>query len=255
MSSDIPERLTPADRDRLEYELAVARRVMASLLPHETPRIDGFDIAALNRPSREVGGDYYEFIPLGDGRWGIATADVVGKGLPAALLVAATRASLCTLAGLELALRAILRRANMFLHASVDPGRFVTLFYGVMEVRARRLIYVNAGHMPPILVRRDGQVEFLEEGGPPLGLFDDARYLEGFTQLRSGDLLALYSDGLSDAMDPTETPYGRKRLADLLARTATEPAVAICRTVLEEVTRFTQGRAEDDQTIVIVRAI
>jgi sigma-B regulation protein RsbU (phosphoserine phosphatase) len=255
MPLDASTRPTPFDRERLEYELAVARRVMASLLPHETPVLDGFDIAAANRPSHEVGGDYYEFIPLGDGRWGIATADVVGKGLPAALLVAATRASLCTLAGLELAQRAILRRANAFLHASVEPGRFVTLFYGVMEVRARRLIYVNAGHMPPILLRREGRVELLEEGGPPLGLLADARYLEGFAQLRSGDLLALYSDGVSDAMDPAERPYGRDRLAELLARSAAAPASAICEAVLADVARFSQGRAVDDQTIVIVRAL
>lgn len=252
MSSPIPPR--PLDPARLEYELAVARRVMASLLPHGTPTLSGFDIGAVNRASYHVGGDYYEFIPLTDGRWGIATADVVGKGLPAALLVAATRASLCTLAGLELALRAILRRANTFLQASVEPGRFVTLFYGVMEVRARRLIYVNAGHVPPILLRREGQAEFLEEGGPPLGLFEDARYLEGFAQLHPGDLLALYSDGVSEAMDPSETSYGRQRLVETLARHASASAAAICEAVLDDVQQFSRGRAEDDQTIVIMKA-
>jgi sigma-B regulation protein RsbU (phosphoserine phosphatase) len=158
-----------------DHELAVARRVMAELLPQRAPALPGFDVAGAHETSREVGGDYYEFIPLGDDRWGIAIADVVGKGVAAALLVAAVRASLFALVSHELAQRAILRRANRFFHESVEAGKFVTLFYAVLDVASRRLIYVNAGHVPPVILRQNGEIELMEEGGVPLGLFEDPR--------------------------------------------------------------------------------
>jgi sigma-B regulation protein RsbU (phosphoserine phosphatase) len=240
-------------RRRYDYELRVARKVMEGLLPHHPPDIPGFDIAGAHRTSHEVGGDYYEFISLGDDRWGIAIADVVGKGIAAAILVAALRASLSSLVGQELALRAILRRANRFFHESVEEGKFVTLFYAVMDVRARRLIYVNAGHLPPLLLRHEGQVELLEEGGVPLGLFAEPRYFEGIAKLETGDLLALYTDGLTEAMDARDDSYGIQRLAATCSRIRTEPASAICDQIMEDVRRF-GGDAIDDQTLVVLKA-
>lgn len=227
---------------------------MDDLLPHQIPALEGLDVAARREPSHEVGGDYYEFISLGDDRWGIAIADVVGKGIAAALLVAAMRASLASLASQELALRAILRRANRFFHDSVAIGSYVTLFYAVLDVRSRRLIYVNAGHMPPVLVRRDGSIELLEEGGLPLGLFPEPHYFEGIAKLGDGDLLALYTDGISDASRPGGEYYGRPRLHDLLARVREGSAVEICATVMQDVRRFSQSTVMDDETLVVIKA-
>ena len=242
--------------EHLEGELQIARRVMGQLLPHAMPVIRGFETAAINRPARDVGGDYYEFIPLAEDRFGLATADVVGKGMAAALLVAATRASLFTLVELELAQRAIMRRMNAFLYHSTEEGKFVTLFYVVLDLRTRRLIYVNAGHVPPILVRSHGAVELLEEGGVPLGLFEDARYVEGFAGLDPGDVLALYTDGITEAMSGNEHEhlYGRERLIASLRQRRSAPAGDICRECMREVEEFGRGQTADDQTLVILKA-
>ncbi len=239
---------------RLEGEVEVARQVIEGLLPRATPRIDGFDIAGVNETSYEVGGDYYEFIPLSDDRWGLVIADVVGKGLGAALLVSAIRASIASLAGQELALRAIMRLANRFFHESVEEGRFITLFYAVIDVQVRHLIYVNAGHLPPVLVRSSGDVELLEEGGFPLGLFDDPRYFEGFAKLRSGDLLALFTDGLVEAMDSSDRPYSRERLTETLSGARSASSAEICEVVMQDVRRFGGSRGLDDQTLVVLKA-
>jgi sigma-B regulation protein RsbU (phosphoserine phosphatase) len=179
---------------------------------------------------------------------------VVGKGIAAALLVAAIRASLFSLVELELALRAILRRANHFVHQSVEEGKFVTLFYGVMDVRAQRLIYVNAGHLPPVLLRSTGELELLEEGGVPLGLFPDPRYYEGFARLGAGDLLALYTDGVTEAENASGEPYGREGLVRTLAVTRHRSAKGICRAVLDDTRRFGGNRIVDDQTLVVLKA-
>lgn len=241
-------------RRHAEHELEVARHVMAELLPHETPRLDGLDIAGLHETCYEVGGDYYELIPLGDDRWGLAIADVVGKGVAAALLVAAMRASLSSMARHELALRAILRRANHFFHESVEEGKFVTLFYAVLDVPTRRLIFVNAGHMPPVLLRASGEIEFLEEGGIPLGLFDDPRYKEGFTRMRAGDTLVLFTDGVTEAANAADEAYGMERLVDAVRRLQPASARAICDGIIEDVRAFSGPRAADDQTILVLKA-
>jgi sigma-B regulation protein RsbU (phosphoserine phosphatase) len=245
------ETLSDSIRD---HELALARRVMAGLLPRRTPVLPGFDIAGAHETSREVGGDYYEFIPLGDDRWGIAVADVVGKGVAAALLVAAVRASLFALVSHELAQRVILRRANRFFHESVEEGKFVTLFYSVLDVSSRRLIYVNAGHPPPVILRRNGEVELMEEGGVPLGLFEDPRYREGFARLDQGDVLALYTDGITEAADARDEPYGLDRMIATLHRARGRSAAHICEAVIGDVCRHAGEQPQDDRTLVVIKA-
>ena len=242
------------DKRRLDSDFAVARRVMADLLPHVTPSLAGFDIAAAHESSLAVGGDYYEFIPLGEERWGVVIADVVGKGIPAALLVSAIRASISSLVGHELAVRAIMRRANRFFHESVEEGRFVTLFYAVIDVPARRMIYVNAGHNPPVLRRAKGSVEFLHEGGVPLGLFEAPRYVEGHAVFNDRDLIALYTDGIVETMDTNETEYGSDRLIQTLARVGAAGAAEICGAVMQDVRRFGTAASQDDRTLVIIKA-
>ena len=242
------------DKRRLDSDLAVAQQVMEGLLPHTTPSLPGFDIAGAHEASREVGGDYYEFIPLVDDRWGVVIADVVGKGIAAALLVSAIRASITSLVGHELAVRTVMRRANRFFHESVEEGKFVTLFYTVLDVERRQMLYVNAGHVPPVLLRANGDVELLEEGGVPLGLFKAPRYFEGHTSLAHGDLLALYTDGVVETMDTTEAMFGRDRLVETLRQVYADSATEICSAVMQEVRRHGTGVRQDDRTLVIFKA-
>ena len=243
-----------ADRRRQDVDLALARQVMQELLPNNAPDLPGFDIAGSHATSLAVGGDYYEFIPLGDDRWGVVIADVVGKGIAAALLVSAIRASIASLVGHELAVRAIMRRANRFFHEAVEEGKYVTLFYAVLDIRHRRLLYSNAGHVPPVLLRQGGGVELLEDGGVPLGLFDAPRYVDGYATLRKGDLLALYTDGVVEAMDPDEHEYGLDRFVATLGQVRDASASDICSTVMRDVRQHVSGGHTDDSSLVVIKA-
>ena len=242
------------DKRRLDSDLALARDVMEDLLPQATPALAGFDIAGAHESSLAVGGDYYEFIPLPEDRWGVVIADVVGKGIAAALLVAAIRASIASLVGHELAVRAIMRRANRFFHESVEEGRYVTLFYMVFDVPARSLLYVNAGHVPPVLVRENGEVELLEEGGVPLGLFQAPRYFEGHATLAPGDVLGLYTDGIVEQTNPEGEEYGSSRLITTLRDAGQAGATELCSRVMQDVHRFGAGKQVDDRTLLIIRS-
>lgn len=240
---------------RVTGELEVARQVMSGLLPAEAPELDGFDIAAVIEPAYEVGGDYYDFIPLGNERWGFAMADVSGKGAPAALVVAATRATLYALARRELALRSILQRTNEFIHASTGPrAKYVTLFYAVLDTHARRFIYINAGHLPPVVLRRNGDIELLRSGGFPLGFFDNPRYFEQFVQLETGDMLCLYTDGLTEATNKNDEDYGRNRLVDVLKAHQHASSSEVCRALLSDVRRFSGSAPVDDATVLVLKA-
>lgn len=241
---------------RLVSELEVAGKVLHGLLPHHLPRLEGLEAAAVYEPCSSVGGDYYDFVPLGEDRWGIAVGDVAGKGLPAALLVAALRASIFSLAHSSLALRAILARTNRLLYESVGETRYATLFYGVLDVPLRRIVYINAGHAPPILVRANGAVEMIHAGGLPVGLFPAPRYFEQDLQLGAGDLLALYTDGITESADRSGDLFGRDRLADLLRRERDRgtPAAEISDLILKTARRFRGGAPDDDSTAVLLRA-
>ena len=241
------------DKRRIDSELLVARQVMEELIPRTIPTLEGFDIAGVNEASFEVGGDYYEFIRLPDDRWGIIIADVVGKGIGAALLVSAIRASLYALVGRELAARAVMRRANRFFYDSVEDSKYVTLFYAVLDVPSRRMIYVNAGHPPPVVLRKNGEIEALESGGVPLGMFDAPRYFEGFTELHEGDLMVLYTDGIIESSNAHDEHFGRSRLMTTLGGVRTESAEAICRHVMDDVRGFSFG-SQDDRTLVVMKA-
>ena len=242
------------DKQRLDSDLALARQVMEELLPHTTPSISGLDIAGAHETSLAVGGDYYEFIPLVDDRWAVVIADVVGKGVAAAILVSAIRASMSSLVGHELAVRAIMRRANRFFHESVEGGKYVTLFYAVIDPPRRRMLYVNAGHVPPVLLRGNGEVELLEEGGVPLGLFESPRYFEGHIALREGDVLTLYTDGVVETANRDDDFYGMDRLIALVKDRAMSSATEICSSIMQEVRRHGGGARSDDRTLVVMKA-
>lgn len=242
------------EKRRLASEIEIAKSVMQGLLPRSVPRIEGFDIAVAGDPCYEVGGDYHDFIPIDRERWGIAIADVAGKGVPAALLVSGLRASLHSLARNEFSLRSIFNKANGFFWESRSDGEFVTLFYAEMDVKARRLIYINAGHVPPILIRKDGRRELLESSGPPIGAIDGPRYLEEFIQLSKGDVLVLYTDGLPEAATDAGLEFGVSGIAEVVTRKREAGAGEICREVMSEVERVSGAKPADDRTLVVIKS-
>jgi len=242
------------DRRRLEKELAIAREIQASFLPKRAPEVPGFDLAGATQPHDEVGGDYFDFIRVSDSRLGIAIADVSGKGIPAALIMAGFRMSLLAEIRNEFTMRAVMRKVNSLLHESTERDKFVTLFYGVLDWKNRSVSYSNAGHNPPLLLRADGRVQYLLEGGVALGVLPDARYEERPVALQPGDLLLLYTDGVSEAESSTGEQFGTERLERCLKRIAEGTAHEILKGVVDEVTAYAgEHGLNDDLTLVVVK--
>ncbi len=242
------------ERRRLEKELAIARDIQQSFLPAGSPHVPGFDLAGTSIPHDEVGGDYYDFIPVSETRIGLAIADVSGKGIPAALLMAGFRMSLLAEIRNEFALRAVMRKANQLLHESTERDKFVTAFYGVLDWRNGVLIFSNAGHNPPFLLHRDGTHHRLEDGGLALGVLPDSRYEERPIALRDGDVLVHYTDGVSEAENAAGEPFGDERIERTVRAHADEPAATILRELVAAVREWAGERGPtDDLTLLVAR--
>jgi len=243
------------DRRRLEKELAIAREIQASFLPKRAPDIPGFELAGATQPHDEVGGDYFDFIRVSETRLGIAIADVSGKGIPAALIMAGFRMSLLAEIRNEFALRAVMRKVNSLLHESTERDKFVTAFYGMLDYKNRVIVFANAGHNPPILLRPDGSIQYLLEGGVALGVLPDARYEERPLALGPGDVLLFYTDGISEAESPGGEQFGSRRLEQALRRLAAGSANEILKGIVDEVTAWAGERGvTDDLTVVVAKA-
>ena len=241
-------------------ELETAREVQRCLLPPACPGMDGLDYAGLSRAALWVTGDYYHFLPLSGHRLAIAIGDVCGKGVPAALGMAALRAYLHGATARHQAdPPALVAMVNDLVYESVPAGRFATLFYGVYELATRTLDYVNAGHLPPVLLRRrDGERrrEHLTAGGPAIGLMPGAVYAAGRVVLEPGDLLAAFTDGISEALSAEGDEWGEDRVLALLERSAHCGAREIVETVLAAADEFALGASQyDDMTVAAVRVI
>src|SRR5580765_5293857 len=202
------------EKKRLEGQLEVARQVQLELLPASDPVLEGFDISAYNFPTEEVSGDYYDWVRIYDDQIGIVIADVSGKGMPAALLMAFLRASLRAATHIGYAPAISMSKVNYLLWESIERNQFVTAFYGIFDATNRTLAYSNAGHNPALVMEADGTARFEERGRVPLGMFRDTRYYEYYLTIESGQLLVLYTDGLTEAMNSTEEEYGRDRLVE-----------------------------------------
>jgi len=207
------------EKERQDRDLEIARRIQVGLLPKAAPLLTGFEIAGESRSCLHVGGDYFDYVPLAAGKLGLVIADVSGKGTPASLMMASVHAWLRALAGSESASR-VLERLNRFVYASTETSRYVTLFYGELDPAARRLVYVNAGHVPPFVVRANGPEERLRCGGPVLGLLDEVTLEPGELTLEPGDLLAAVTDGVTEAVDATGREFGDERVRQALATLA-----------------------------------
>ena len=208
------------EKQRLETQLEIARQVQLELLPAKDPQLEGFDISAYNFPTEEVSGDYYDWVQIYDDQIGIVIADVSGKGVPAALLMAFLRASLRAASHIGYAPHISMSKVNYLLWESIERNQFVTAFYGILDATNRTLAYSNAGHNPPFLIEANGDVHFEERGGVPLGMFRDSRYYEYFAPIQPGQIFVLYTDGVTEAFNSDGEEYGRDRLADAVRRRA-----------------------------------
>lgn len=246
------------EQRRIRGELEVARSIQASYRPADNPAVPGFDIAGLNIPSEEVGGDYYDFIRIVEGQTGIVIADSSGKGIPAALIMSTFRASLLAEIRNNYALHTIMGKVNDLLCEGNDRARFVTTIYGVLDAGLRVFTFTNAGHNPGILLRADGRVVYLQALGTALGIFPDAVYEERVLGLARGDILLLYTDGVTDAVDREGNSFEMERLVESLKVAQSRGASArdIVDSVCKSVTDFADpDSATDDFTMVVVRAL
>ncbi|HKB08228.1 MAG TPA: PP2C family protein-serine/threonine phosphatase [Candidatus Polarisedimenticolia bacterium] len=242
------------EREALERDLAIAREVQRELLPRAVPEVRGLQLAGACLPAVGVGGDLYDFLPLAEDRVGLVIADVSGKGIPAALLMAGLQASIRSLALPSLPPAELNRRLNGMLCRSTAAERYATLFFGFFDGRARTLTYSNAGHYPPLHLRDSGAVH-LDAGGIPIGLLEEARYGEGRVDLKPGDLLALYTDGIIEAPGAGQEEFGERRLVEILMRRRGEDLTEIVRSVLDDLARWRGAVPQhDDVTLVLVRA-
>ncbi len=243
-----------AEKQRQDREMQIAREIQQSLFPSDWPAVPGFEVAAESRPCYHVGGDHYDFIPLPNGRLALGIADVSGKGAPASILMASIHASLRALAGsarpLELA-----QRLNRFLYQSTQPNKYVTLVYAELDPAAGRLTYVNAGHVPPYLVRRNGGVSRLEAGGPALGLIEDACYEEGQLELHPGDLVTMVTDGVTEAESSTGEEFGDSRVEAMLSEAAGGSARSALQELVGAVLEWAgSAGCSDDLTVLTLKA-
>jgi sigma-B regulation protein RsbU (phosphoserine phosphatase) len=240
----------------LEQELEMARDIQARLLPKADPEIEGYEIAGASYAAREVGGDYFDFISLEDSKLGIALGDVSGKGIPAALLMSNLQATLRNQALNPQPLSECIEKANRFLYQSTNSNKFATLFYGVLQPLERIFHYVNAGHNFPYVFRAGGEVDSLEEGGIVVGMLPDISYEHAVCQLSRGDILVIFSDGVTEAENRLEDLYGEQRLMDFVQQRIDLGARELLESIYHEVKTFSGEKPQDDDiTLVIIKVL
>jgi serine phosphatase RsbU (regulator of sigma subunit) len=252
--------LEVADRLSLKNDLEIAREIQQAMLPSGLFTAPGVETAGLSRPANTVGGDFYDILPLGEGRVAVAVGDVAGKGSPAALLMALLLAMMRTLVDERLEPAELVARLNVQVSRHAPGSRFITLFYGVYDTVTGDLTYVNAGHTPPLLLHgpleTDGpcRVERLSDGGIALGMFERATYVPGRARLQPDDLLAIYSDGITEAENADGRPFDESGLERVLRLHGREPIAGIGTGILRAVESYTgETRFADDLTLLVLR--
>ncbi len=243
------------EKERMEKEIELAASIQKTILPVSLPAVPGLRLAGGNRPTRQVGGDYFDVFPLPDGRTAFCVADVAGKGVPAALLVSTLHACLRILLDTALTdLPGFVTRVHRHLLGFSSTRKFVTLFFAVFDPVRGEVRYLNAGHNPGVRIAR-GEATLLPSGGPPIGILPDVVLRESSVPLAPGDTLVLYSDGITEAVDAADEEFGLERLVALVKSGAEEPPEKLSVRIFESVSEFTRGVAQyDDQTVLIARA-
>lgn len=237
------------ERERIEQELRTAQEIQYTFLPKEVPALPGWQLDPYYQSAREVGGDFYDFLPFADGRLGIVIGDVAGKGVPAALVMTAARTMLRTAAQEQISPAQVLARVNDLLFSDIPPGMFTTCFYALLDPASGQMRFANAGHEPPFR-KAAGEVVELWATGMPLGMMPDMRYEEYETVVAPGESLLFYSDGLVEAHNQGREMFGFARLQSLLA--GQSEGASLIDTLLDELQRFTgqEWEQEDDVTLL-----
>jgi len=244
------------EKERLEKEMALARGIQRSLLPETTPSVQGFDIALLNEPCYDVGGDYYDFLSLGPNTLLVVIADVEGKGISSALIMSNLQATLRSLILQLHSLDEIAESMNRMILADTRRGKYLSLFLGLIDIRRKSIHYINCGHVPPVLIRSDQTVTHLTEGGMVIGLFENVRYERGQEKFRPGDVLILCTDGITESMDAQHNEYGVERLIDCVRQAAMGTATDIVHAVSADVARYSrEGTHVDDKVMIAIKVV
>jgi phosphoserine phosphatase RsbU/P len=237
-----------------EREIAEARAIQEGFLPKEIPQIPGYEIASAWQSARVVGGDYFDVLSFEHGALGICIADVAGKGMPAALLMSNLQAAVRGLAAADISPSDLCARLNFLLCRNMARDRFITFFYGLLDGPTGAFRYVNAGHNPPVLMRRDGSHERLTEGGIVLGAFPNQTFQNGSVKLQSGDRLVLYTDGVTEASNSEDEEFGDARLIEVLSENRAGSAQDLQTKILASAAQFCANRWQDDATLLILAA-
>jgi phosphoserine phosphatase RsbU/P len=244
------------EKKRLQAQLEIARQVQLELLPESDPLIKNFDISAYVFPTEEVSGDYYDWVAVFEDQIGIVVADAVGKGIPAALLMAFLRASLRSGVQIGYAPHIALSKVGNLLWESTEEHQFITAIYGILDATNRTFVFSNAGHNPPLLIKPNGEYRFVEYGDMPLGMFRDTHYHQHFIRFDAGQVLVLYTDGIIEGENAQGEDYGRERFAKSVLEGIHLPAKDLINHIRKSVADFTERKfLDDDGTLFIVKAI
>ena len=231
-----------------------AYEIQRNLLPKSAPTIDGYDIAGASTPAQTVGGDYFDFIRVAEDRWAVCLGDVSGKGIPASLLMANLQATLRSQSLMGLPVNEMVSRSNDLMYQSMDDERFVTLFYGELDLNSNTLSYCNAGHERPIVLSAGKETATLETTGIAIGVLDDYPFERREVALGPGDLVVIYSDGITDATNAAQEPFGIERLIDVIERNRDKPSAALIESIFEAVGGHAGDTEQfDDLTLVVVK--
>jgi len=237
---------------KLQQELTESQEIQEALLPKDLPHIEGIEIAVAWQPARAVGGDYFDVLKFDDRHSAICIADAAGKGMPAALLMSNVQAVLKSFASVELAPAELCAQVNGVMCHNMVPHRFISCFYGLLDTQNRKFSYANAGHCPPMLVRR-GTCLRMKEGGPVLGVFPDGHYLQGEIELNSGDCIVFFTDGVTEARDASGEEFGEERLQELITVGGQFSARELRDLIMAAVGEFSEGPVQDDATLMVLK--
>ena len=244
------------EKKRLQGQLEVARQVQLELLPPEDPALPGYDISAYNFPTEEVSGDYYDWVRLYEDQIGIVIADVSGKGVPAAILMAFLRASLRAASHIGYATHISMAKVNYLLWESIERNQFVTAFYGILDASNKTLSFSNAGHNPPLLIKANGEMRFIDSGEQPLGMFRNTRYHQYHVMMEPCDVFVLYTDGATEAESPAGEEFGRERLGEAVKESLDKPAREMVASIQMAILEWTASvGANDDVTFFVIKAL
>jgi len=242
------------EKQRIEQELQVAKNIQKKLLPRDIPQAENYDFWGVNISSKEVGGDYFDILPISKNRFALAIGDVSGKSVPASLLMANLQAGLRTIISEDISPSHLVSRLNYLIYENTDLDKYITFFIGILDTKTHRLEYVNAGHNPPLYISRERKLQKLEVGGIILGMMPEFPYQTGSIRFNPDDLLVCYTDGVNEALNPREEEFGEKRLENLLTRFHHLPVWELADKIVQEIQAFSQGAEQaDDITLLIAR--